>query len=153
MSRTSKIEHVVILNSKFNLEDRRVFFGRARLMPDRIVLKGLFYKRVVSLDAIQEVRWSSDLIVLGLRDGDELELIIQSAALWKFELQSRCGLTDNASTFPDPKRSEKPAGSTPAPSGLTPGDASSTEIPSVSPGRESTYRVKSHFAQDRPSND
>ena len=47
-----KVEHVVILKSKFDLEDRRVFFGRARLLPDRIILKGLGYKRIIRLSMI-----------------------------------------------------------------------------------------------------
>jgi len=76
VARSQKIENVVILSSRFDLEDRKVFFGKAKLLPDRIILKGLFYKRVISIDEIKEVRWSSSLIVLGLYDGDELELMI-----------------------------------------------------------------------------
>lgn len=94
MGKNLKIENVVILKSKFQLEFHRVFFGVAKLMPDRMVLRGLFYKRVILLTEIQEVRWSSNLVVLGLFGGEELEMIIQSAALWKYELQSRCNLTD-----------------------------------------------------------
>ena len=72
MGRSSKIEQVVVLKSKFDLEDSRVLFGKARLLPDRIVLKGWFYKRVITLESIQEVRWSSDLVVLGLGTGKKL---------------------------------------------------------------------------------
>ena len=72
MGRSSKIEQVVVLKSKFDLEDRRVLFGKARLLHDRIVLKGWFYKRVITLESIQEVRWSSDLVVLGLGTGKKL---------------------------------------------------------------------------------
>jgi hypothetical protein len=156
MSRTSKIEHVVILKSKFDLDDRRVFFGQARLMPDRIVLKGLFYKRMIALSTIKEVRWSSNLIVLGLDDGDEVDLIIQSAALWKYELQARCGLTDNISTFEDLKSPSLGTDNAKLNEGSASdatGDASTTQVPTVSPGRESSYRIKSQFAQDRPQKD
>ena len=161
MASSGKIEQVVVLKSKFGLEERRIWFGLARLLPDRIVLKGLFYKRIIFLDAIQEVRWSSDLIVLGLFDGEEVELIIQSAALWKFELQARCGLTESTqnlaalkTTNPEPV---DPSGD---------GDGSevdgfisdlfdSKENPSggSTPHRESSYRVKTLFAHDRPKKD
>lgn len=147
-----KFEQVVVLKSKFDLEDRRVFFGVARLIPDRIVLKGLFYKRIIELDQIREVRWSSQLIVLGLFSGEELELVIQSPALWKFELQARCGLKDSINTF------EKVKISTDSDRKITEDEISlsanlATEdgvTPKPVPTRESTYRLKPGFTPDRP---
>lgn len=147
MAQSQKIENVVILSSKFDLEDRKVFFGKARLLPDRIVLKGWFYKRIIPLDNIKEVRWSSSLIVLGLYDGEELEMIIHSAALWKFELQARCGLTDSNSGFDTllPTAESNTSSSS---------DGESRPVnPPKLVVRESTYRVKSGFVGDRPSTD
>jgi len=158
MGRSSKIEQVVVLKSKFDLEDRRVLFGTARLLPDRIVLKGWFYKRVITLESIQEVRWSSDLVVLGLRDGEEIEMIIQSAALWKYELQARCGFTDVVQNLEklNPASSNGDLNST--------GENGSAEFKDDLFGskdsangsttqRESSYRVKTAFAHDRPHTD
>ncbi|NQV72733.1 hypothetical protein HQ496_06395 [bacterium] len=159
MGRSSKIEQVVILKSKFDLEDRRVLFGTARLLPDRIVLKGWFYKRVIALNSIQEVRWSSDLVVLGLSDGEEIEMIIQSAALWKYELQARCGFTDVVQNLDklNPGSSNGDINSTDVKgspdfkedlfgSKDSPTNGSATQ-------RESSYRVKTAFAHDRPHTD
>jgi len=147
VARSQKIENVVILSSRFDLEDRKVFFGKAKLLPDRIILKGLFYKRVISIDEIKEVRWSSSLIVLGLYDGDELELMIQSAALWKYELQARCGLTDTNAGLD----------ALPSAHGALEDSSSDGESRPVEPPklvvRESSYRVKPGFAGDRPTTD
>ena len=159
MGRSSKIEQVVILKSKFDLEDRRVLFGVARLLPDRIVLKGWFYKRVIALDSIQEVRWSSDLVVLGLSDGEEIEMIIQSAAHWKYELQARCGFMDVVQNMDKltPGSSNGDAnttndnGSAEFNDDLFGSKESSTNGSSTQ--RESSYRVKTAFAHDRPHTD
>ena len=174
MGRSRKIEQVVVLKSKFGLEERRVIFGIARLLPDRIVLKGLFFKRVIPLEQVQEVRWASDLVVLGLYDGEEIEMIIQSAALWKYELQTRCGLTDaalNVDTF-NAKDSQvgENVDSQPKTNGVDGGlfDSKPVDFKPVDPNdtatkdldaqakilqRESTYRVKTLFAHDRPHKD
>ena len=165
MAKNTKIENVVVLQSKFDLEFRRVLFGTAKLMPDRIFLKGLFYKRTIMLSQIQEVRWSSDLIVLGLYDGDELDMIIQSAALWKYELQARCSLTDSAMPLVEndtvvdnptwtslesnlPK--SQPESFIPIQKEL---DLSETGFKPTGSTRESSYKVKSLFAHDRPQQD
>ncbi len=165
MGKNAKIENVVILQSKFDLEYRRVFFGQAKLMPDRVVLKGLFYKRVIMLAEVQEVRWSSDLIVLGLYNGDELEMIIQSAALWKYELQARCGLTDSVaplvekggdSVYPNANLNELPIPTL----NVRPPSTAQHELDYPENGskitassRESSYKVKTAFAQDMPQKD
>jgi hypothetical protein len=75
MPRRGKVDQVVILKSKFNFEHDRVFFGRARLLPNCIILKGLGFKQIVRLDEIQEIRWSSDLLAIGLTDGTEIDMI------------------------------------------------------------------------------
>jgi hypothetical protein len=83
-----------VLESRFDLEERRVWFGKAKLMADRIVLKGWGYNRRIYLKDIVEVRWGGDELVIVLQDGEELDMRIRAAALWKYELQARCGLTD-----------------------------------------------------------
>ena len=159
MAGRRNVEQVVILKSKFDLDDRRVFFGKARLLPDRIVLKGVGYKKVVKLDEIQEVGWSSDLLSLFLTSGEELDMMIQSAALWKFELQARCGFTDATNTSNSSTDFAKVSSVT------NEGDrtqiedesdddsnGSSDQAESESlPKRESSYRVRTGFANDRPT--
>jgi len=141
MPRRGKVDQVVILKSKFKFEHDRVFFGRARLLPNCIILKGLGFKQIVRLDEIQEIRWSSDLLAIGLTDGTEIDLIIESAALWKFELQARCNLKDfsNESDLSD-------APSTPT---TEAGDGSYNGEHPVLAQRETSYKVRSAFAQDR----
>ena len=155
MAGRGKVEQVVILNTKFDLEDRRVFFGRARLLPDRIVLKGLGYKKVVKLDEIEEIRWSTDLICLFLDNGEEVDMMIQSSALWKFELQSRCGLSDSSTQLVSAKTMEANSveeKSEPAENIESVLDALCDESePETLPKRESQYRVRSGFSGDRPS--
>lgn len=72
-----------------------VLFGKAKLMADRIVLKGLFYEERIMLADIVEVRWAHDRLVIVTADETEFDMIIQAAALWKYELQARCGLQDS----------------------------------------------------------
>lgn len=83
-----------VLESRFDLNERRIWFGKAKLLADRIVLKGLGYHRRIYLKDIVEVRWASDELVIVLEGGEEIDLAIRAAALWKYELQSRCGLKD-----------------------------------------------------------
>ena len=154
MGRSSKIEQVVVLKSKFNLEYHRVFFGVARLLPDRIVLKGWFFKQIIFLDSIQEVRWSSDLVVLGLSDGEEIEMMVQSAALWKYELQARCGFTDVGHNMEGMNNSSTGAEkSTEFNEELFPPKDKDAPTNGSSTHRESSYRVKTLFAHDRPHTD
>lgn len=44
---------------------------------------------------IVEVRWAHDRLVIVCADDSEFDMIIQAAALWKYELQARCGLQDS----------------------------------------------------------
>jgi hypothetical protein len=92
-----------VLESRFDLNDRRVWFGRAKLLPDRMLLRGIGYERRIMLQDIVAVRWAADELVLVLADGDEVDMTIRSAALWKYELQARCGLKDatQAGLLPD----------------------------------------------------
>ncbi len=165
MSSNRKIEKVLILKSKFDLEDRRVWFGKARLLADRIILKGLGYSKSILLTSIKEVRWSSDLLVVECEDGDHVEMIIQSAALWKYELQARCSLKDaypgldKMSDSPVPHIEEplltgsetRDHESIPEPDPVVEEDS----VPDVEPipemdARDPNYRIRQAYAQDRP---
>ena len=59
-----------VLESRFDLDERRVWFGKAKLMADRIVLKGWGYNRRIYLKDIVEVRWGGDELVIVLQDGE-----------------------------------------------------------------------------------
>lgn len=71
-----------------------MLFGRAKLMADRLILKGLGFSARIMLDDIVEIRWSGDMLEIECADGENYPLIIRAAALWKYELQARCGLKD-----------------------------------------------------------
>jgi hypothetical protein len=43
-----------------------------------------------------EVRWASDELIIVTQDGEEVDMTIRAAALWKYELQNRCNLKDAA---------------------------------------------------------
>jgi hypothetical protein len=87
---------LVVIESRFTLTDRKIFFGRAKLLPDRVILKALGYRETISLEEIADVRWQGGELVIVLKNGDEYELMIDSAPMWKLELQSRCHLHDNS---------------------------------------------------------
>jgi len=143
MAGNRKIEHVQILKSKFSLEDKHVWFGRARLLADRIILKGLGYSKKIMLSSVSEVRWSADILVIECEDGDSVEMIIQSAALWKYELQARCGLKDvvagpEADTVAEDQKDS---------------DQLEFDLKPEVVQKESAYRVRTAYAQDRPRSD
>jgi hypothetical protein len=51
-----------VLESRFDLNDRRVWFGRAKLLPDLMLLRGIGYERRIMLQDIVEVRWAADAL-------------------------------------------------------------------------------------------
>ena len=162
-----------VLQSRFQLNDERVWFGKAKLLADRMVLKGLGYHRSIMLDDIVEVRWVGSDLVIVRRNGEEIDMNIKAATLWKYELQARCGLkavTDEPAAAPSkprepvsdpaPQLDVKPfrdssrsddAGNdarnedAPNENGKTPGDQTDLFLQ-----RESTYRIRNGFAEDRP---
>ncbi len=172
------------LESRFQLNDQRVWFGKAKLLADRISLKGWGYRRIVMLNDIVEVRWAGNELILVTSDGDEIDMIISAAALWKFELQTRCGLQEAPSQNVDVPvlSSRNPGAPVDLRDGSTPGDGQSRDLPelddivdstgssllerpdsvvadeSKTPGeqtemfleQESSYRIRSSFAEDRP---
>ena len=183
------------LESRFDLNDQRVWFGKAKLLADRIVLTGLGYHRRIMLEDILEVRWAADELVIVLADGDEVDMTIRSAALWKYELQARCGLKDAgmATGLPDalksapvrprpedidlqpqltpgtptgdgvqgPDSAETLGHATAAGDGSQGSEPADSDEADTAPGeqtemflqRESTYRIRSSFADDRPGRD
>ncbi|MDA0378159.1 MAG: hypothetical protein O3C45_00015 [Bacteroidetes bacterium] len=179
---SGEMDRMQVLESRFDLNDRRVWFGRAKLLPDRMMLRGIGYQRRIMLADIVEVRWAADELVIVLRDGDEVDMTIRSAALWKYELQARCGLKDasQANVLPDagprtPKLSTSAAPVAPPSAdqvvvNVPEGDGLASSEPEVGqrpdaedkiPGsqtdmfleRESTYRIRGPFADDRPGRD
>ncbi len=83
-----------IAASKFQLENRWVPFGRARLEKDHISLSGLGFRKIIRLSDIEEMYWQADILALKYEDGEILEMVMESAALWRYELQTLCGLVD-----------------------------------------------------------
>ena len=167
MARNRKIENVVILESRFQLEDRRVWFGKAKLLTERIVLKGWGYSKSIPLASIRKVRWSSDILVLVCDDSEDVELIISSAALWKYELQARCGLKDVAAgTFIDRRDGREEAGSDQDSEADSSREESEADGAREADGNEKSvsqpadedqdsqssksYRIRSAYAEDRP---
>lgn len=179
---SGEFDRLQVLESRFDLNDRRVWFGRAKLMPDRILLRGIGFQRRIMLQDIVEVRWAADELVLVLSDGEEVDMTIRSAALWKYELQARCGLKDasTAAILPDAATAKPRAtggqrtdsGQPPSPDqvvvNVPVGDGQSTPEPEVGQQerdaaegkqtdmfhpKESTYRIRGPFADDRPGRD
>lgn len=171
-------DRLQVLESRFDLNDRRVWFGKAKLLPDRVLLRGIGYERRIMLEEIVEVRWAADELVLVLADGEEVDMTIRSAALWKYELQARCGLKDaaQANVLPDSQPKAPSAGAPVPPSAdqvvvnVPVGDGQSSAEPEMGNPeaegdalaggqtemflqRESTYRIRSPFADDRPGRD
>lgn len=174
-----------VLESRFQLNDQHVWFGKAKLFADRVVLEGIGYKKLILLADIVEVRWASDELVIVTRDGEELDMTIPAAALWKYELQNRCGLKDaaqassqdlNAAPLTNEPSPDKGLGDSAASSFSTPVAEPELRVNPPSSGdgfdepahpsdseekdagqqkdmflnKESTYRLRSSFAEDRP---
>ena len=119
MARKKNTVQIVVVESRFRLLDRRVYFGRARLLQDRIVLKAWGFRETILLKDVVDVRWLGAELTIVLANGDEYELLIDSAPMWKLELQSRCHLKDESfgrsvryltETRPEPV-SDRPGGS------------------------------------------
>lgn len=158
-----------VLESRFQLQDERVWFGKAKLLADRIVLKGLGYHQKIALEDIVEIRWSADELIIVCRGGEEFDLRIKAAALWKYELQARCGFTDAtngpsgtgalpaASSMGDIAK-EMASDGVDGEAGGTDDSATADADTNDSSGeqtdmflhRESSYRIRNGFAEDRP---
>jgi len=96
MARKKNTVQIVVVESRFRLLDRRIYFGRARLLQDRVVLKAWGFRETILLKDVIDVRWLGEEFTIVLSNGDEYELLIDSAPMWKLELQSRCHLHDES---------------------------------------------------------
>ncbi len=125
------------------------------------MLKGWGFSRRIPLASIREVRWSSDILVLVCDDSEDVELIISSAALWKYELQARCGLKDVSNgSFIDRRDGSEEVGSgqdgeEESLSAESEGDgADKRESQPADEDQDSqnnnSYRIRSAYAEDRP---
>lgn len=91
-------EHPV-LTSRCRYANRRLFFGRARLYRDRVVLAGWTwtgrYTRTIALADVQRIRWFSESsgpnFVFYLRDGEAVRLRLQAGGLWKCQVEMGLG--------------------------------------------------------------
>jgi len=182
-----------VLESRFQLNDQRVWFGKAKLLADCVVLKGIGFRKQIMLSDIVEVRWAADELIIVTQQGEEVDMTIRAAALWKYELQSRCGLKDaaqstaqtlnaphlrdvrpdhdagrvegDASTYPvshpktEPELRVNPPSRGDGFTQLTDGVDSDEANQDEAEGgmqtdmfleKESSYRIRSSFAEDRP---
>lgn len=87
-----KTEHLVLLNARARFPDRRVFFGRARLLPDRLLFTAIGWSRTILMDDIQGVGWSSGIVTLELTDGELVDFEVKAPGTWKFAIQNQCGM-------------------------------------------------------------
>ena len=89
-----KFERIVKLTAKVSVPGQFMLFGKARLLPDRILVKGIGYSDTIMLDDIEAVGWIGDELTLSLRSGDDVTLVMRGAGTWKYEIQNRCGFND-----------------------------------------------------------
>ena len=89
---------VLILSSRFRHPERRLFFSKARLFPDRIELSGWDltekYCQEIRLDTVQRVCWSTEGaeagdVELRLDDGQIVRLTVTQPKRWKRSLEQR----------------------------------------------------------------
>jgi len=82
-------------SNPFRLLGRQLFFTCARLYGDRLELTGWEwkgrYKRVLPLEAIEDVHWWTGLsdcnLEIRLQDGESLGLWMRGAGQWKYALE------------------------------------------------------------------
>jgi len=86
-----------LLSSRFRDPDKRLFFARASLFPNRIEFSGFafsgMYRRLLLLKHIERVEWkvgqkSAPNIILWLRDGKKKHLWLNGAGLWKYMIEA-----------------------------------------------------------------
>ena len=86
---------VLLLSSRFQYLDRRLFFTRARLFFDRIELTGWVlgkkHVRAIPLDDVAQVEWdpNTSAAVLHLSEGDPVRLRLSHLDSWKRSLEQR----------------------------------------------------------------
>jgi hypothetical protein len=94
---------VLLLTSRFQYLERRLFFTRARLFFDRIELSGWAvgkkHTRAIPLDAVDKIDWKTNTsdAVLHLTEGEPVALRLSQADRWKQSLTQR--LRWNTTTY------------------------------------------------------
>ncbi len=107
-----------LLASRFQLPDARLFFTKARLYSNCIVLKGWStsgrYSRTILFSEIEDTQWwfgRTDInFAIYLTSGEDLLLHIKGAGNWKYtldELMNRDQMPDRG-TIPESKASPTP---------------------------------------------
>ena len=92
---TNHPHSVVLLTSRFQYPDRRLFFTRARLFFDRIELSGWNlgskHTRAIPLDTVDKIDWKSDTpdAVVHLTEGESVALRLSQVERWKQSLDQR----------------------------------------------------------------
>ncbi|MEQ9103257.1 MAG: hypothetical protein RIE53_01020 [Rhodothermales bacterium] len=87
-----KTDNLVLLKSRAKFPDRRVFLGRARLLPDRLLFTGLGWSRTIMMDDIHGVGWSGGVVTVELQDGEIIDFEVKAPGSWKFAIQNQCGM-------------------------------------------------------------
>ena len=86
---------IQLLSSRFQYADRRLFFSRARLFPDRLELSGWHVGRRhemhIALTELDHVEWDADAsaATLHLREGETLRLHLPELVRWRQALEQR----------------------------------------------------------------
>ena len=87
----------VMLSSRFRDPQRRLFFTKALLFPNRIEFSGMalngMYHRLLMLDGIEQVEWKAGQVkkanlTFWMRDGSKLCYWVNSAGLWKYMIDA-----------------------------------------------------------------
>lgn len=86
-----------MLTSRFRDPQKRLFFTKALLFPNRIELSGMaltgMYHRLLMLDGIEHVEWKAGQLkkanlTFWMRDGTKLRYWMNSAGLWKYMIDA-----------------------------------------------------------------
>ena len=85
------------MSSRFRDPEKRLFFARASLFPNRIEFSGFafsgMYRRLLLLKNIERVEWkvsqkNTPNITLWLRNGKKKKLWLNGAGLWKYMIEA-----------------------------------------------------------------
>lgn len=92
-----RVKGEAILSSRFRDPEKRLFFARALLFPNRIEFSGLtmsgMYRRLLLLENIEQVEWRAGQakaanLTLWLRDGGKFRVWVNTAGLWKYMIEA-----------------------------------------------------------------
>ena len=87
----------VMLSSRFRDPDRRLFFAKALLFPNRIEFSGIaltgMYHRMLLLENVEQVEWRAGQVkttnlTIWMRDGNKVQVWMNGAGLWKYMIDA-----------------------------------------------------------------